>query len=208
VDDVAQLLSKGLSSLGQVAGMAASTATVAVSQGTQGLNQLLAEKQVAATLQQTQKVVAEKAQVGWLGLKGLYANVASSVETIAKDSGYAVNLGSKAVASSLQQQRFEQQVRAGAYPGLGGGADAYGGGGQQYQHHSASSVHKSASEGAALGSHGSSYQQQQQPRGAGAAGSNGRMGGGDGGGTQQQHKSGGFGGFDDGADNGEWLLFF
>jgi hypothetical protein len=64
VDDVTQLLSKGLVGLGQVAGLAAATATTAVSSGTQGINQLLQEKQVAATLQQTQKVVAEKAQVG------------------------------------------------------------------------------------------------------------------------------------------------
>lgn len=64
VDDVTALFSKGLQSLGQVAGMAASTATVAVHSGTQNLNQLLQEKQVAQTLQQTSKVVAEKAQVG------------------------------------------------------------------------------------------------------------------------------------------------
>jgi ADP-ribosylation factor GTPase-activating protein 1 len=64
VDDVAQLLSKGLAGLGQVAGIAAATATTAVSSGTQGINQLLQEKQVAQTLNQTKAVVAEKAQVG------------------------------------------------------------------------------------------------------------------------------------------------
>eukprot|EP00878_Enallax_costatus_P029080 GHUV01031475.1.p1 GENE.GHUV01031475.1~~GHUV01031475.1.p1 ORF type:complete len:134 (-),score=36.54 GHUV01031475.1:131-532(-) len=72
VDDVTALLSKGLQSLGQVAGVAASTAHVAVQSGTQNLNQLLQEKQVAQTLQQTSKVVAEKAQVGtrvWCRLK-------------------------------------------------------------------------------------------------------------------------------------------
>lgn len=63
VDDVTQLLSKGLSSLGQVAGIAAVTATSAVSSGTQGINQLLQEKQVAQTLHQTKQVVTEKAQV-------------------------------------------------------------------------------------------------------------------------------------------------
>lgn len=63
VEDVTQLLSKGLAGLGQVAGIAAATATTAVSSGTQGINQLLQEKQVAQTLNQTKAVVAEKAQV-------------------------------------------------------------------------------------------------------------------------------------------------
>jgi ADP-ribosylation factor GTPase-activating protein 1 len=63
VDDVAALLSKGLASLGQVAGVAATTATTVVQSGTQNINQLLQEKQVGQTLQQTSKVVAEKAQV-------------------------------------------------------------------------------------------------------------------------------------------------
>jgi len=69
VDDVTQLLSKGLSSLGQVAGIAAVTATTAVSSGTQGINQLLQEKQVAQTLHQTKQVVTEKAQVRATGGK-------------------------------------------------------------------------------------------------------------------------------------------
>lgn len=63
VEDVTQLLSKGLAGLGQVAGIAAATATTAVSSGTQGINQLLQEKQMAQTLNQTKAVVAEKAQV-------------------------------------------------------------------------------------------------------------------------------------------------
>jgi hypothetical protein len=64
VDDVTALLSKGLASLGQVAGVAATTATTVVQSGTQNINHLLQEKQVGQTLQQTSKVVAEKAQVG------------------------------------------------------------------------------------------------------------------------------------------------
>lgn len=253
VDDVTQLLSKGLSSLGQVAGMAASTASVAVSSGTQGLNQLLQEKQVAATLQQTQKALNEKAQarvwarsqprmrlssfmqhmrssrgasvlsgpsrepscdarwlylcclttrraqVGWTGLKSLYANVASTVESVAKDSGYNISLGSKAVASSLEQQRFEQQLRAGAYPGLS--SQGHGSSGHDSHHSHHQGVHKSYSEGQGLGSHTSSshqqqqqqYQQQQQA----GFGSKAAPGGGN---SRQQ---GDFGGFDDGADNGE-----
>jgi ADP-ribosylation factor GTPase-activating protein 1 len=64
VDDVTAMLSKGLQSLGHVAGAAATTATHVVQSGTQNLNHMLQEKQVSQTLQQTSKVVAEKAQVG------------------------------------------------------------------------------------------------------------------------------------------------
>jgi ADP-ribosylation factor GTPase-activating protein 1 len=69
VDDVTALFSKGLASLGQVAGVAATTATTVVQSGTQNINQLLQEKQVGQTLQQTSQVVAEKAQVRgvWVG---------------------------------------------------------------------------------------------------------------------------------------------
>ncbi|KAF8068451.1 maoI [Scenedesmus sp. PABB004] len=181
VDDVAALLSKGLASLGQVAGAAASTATTVVSSGTQNINHLLQEKQVAATLQQTSKVVAEKATVGWTGLKSLYANVASTVESVAKDSGYNISLGSKAVASSVQQQQMQQQLQrelaAQQQQHLGGGG-GYGGHGGH-----ANGVHKSASEGRAFGGHGGAQQ-------GGSSGS-GHAGGGN-----------GFAGFDDGADNG------
>jgi hypothetical protein len=131
-------------------------------------------------------------QVGWVGLKSLYANVASTVESVAKDSGYKIDLGSKAVASSLEQQRFEQQMRAnGGYQGYGsndtGGYGSQGqGGGYGSSGHG---VHKSASEGAGLGGgqHGYSSGAQQQ----GARGSNGSAAKGNG---------NGFGGFDDGED--------
>lgn len=72
VDDVTQLLSKGLAGLGQVAGIAAATATTALSSGTQGVNKLLQEKEVAQTLQQTKQVVAEKAQVSREGVVDMY----------------------------------------------------------------------------------------------------------------------------------------
>jgi hypothetical protein len=123
-----------------------------------------------------------------VGLKSLYANVASTVESVAKDSGYKIDLGSKAVASSLEQQRFEQQLRAnGGYEGFGsndssrygsaapgggyGSAGAGAGGGYGSGH----DMHKSASAGAGLGGGG---------HGGSAARSNGN----------------GFGGFDDGAE--------
>lgn len=193
VDDVTALLSKGLASLGQVAGVAASTATTVVQSGTQNINQLLQEKQVGQTLQQTSKVVAEKAQVGWMGLKSLYANVASTVESAAKDSGYNISLGSKAVATSLQQQQSEQQLQQQRYGGYGGGgfgSDSYaaggssqGAGGSGYNN----GVHKSASEGRAFGSSGQQGGSSSRPAGRGSAGN-------------------GFAGFNDGADNGwdEW----
>eukprot|EP00879_Flechtneria_rotunda_P023863 GHRR01025272.1.p1 GENE.GHRR01025272.1~~GHRR01025272.1.p1 ORF type:complete len:274 (+),score=127.25 GHRR01025272.1:346-1167(+) len=184
VDDVTALLSKGLSSLGQVAGVAANTATTAVQAGTQNLNHLLQEKQVAQTLQQTSKVMAEKAQVGWLGLKSLYANVASTVESAAKESGYNISLGSKAVATSLQQQQFQQQLQRSQGAGYGG------------------TMHKSSSEGHAFGS--------QQPGGWGSSSSPTGAGGyrGSAGHTSSNSRSNnsGFAGFDDGADSGwdEW----
>jgi len=134
-------------------------------------------------------------QVGWVGLKSLYANVASTVESVAKESGYKIDLGSKAVASSLEQQRFEQQLRAGggAYTGFGSNSgQGYDNGGGYGNHgHGVGGVHKSASEGAGLGGSGQhGYGHSPQPgggAGAAAARSNGN----------------GFSGFDDGAD-GEW----
>ena len=126
-------------------------------------------------------------QFGWVGLKSLYANVASTVEGVAKDSGYKLDLGSKAVASSLEQQRFEQQLRAnGGYNAFG--SQGYGSDGSQGQYGSSGhGVHKSASEGTALGGGGGGVQRggyggSQQP--AAGARSNGND----------------FSGFDDGGD--------
>lgn len=126
-----------------------------------------------------------------MGLKSLYANVASTVESVAKDSGYKIDLGSKAVASSLEQQRFEQQMRAnGGYQGFG--SDSYGSGHAASGGYSSSGhghgVHKSASAGAGLGGqHG--YNSSQQHGAGGYAG-----------GSTAAKSNGNFGGFDDGAD--------
>jgi hypothetical protein len=129
-------------------------------------------------------------QVGWVSLKSLYANVASTVESVAKDSGYRIDLGSKAVASSLEQQRFEQQMRAnGGYQGFG--SESYGSNGAGGYGSSGHGVHKSASEGAALGGqhgYGGGSPQQQQQQGAGSYG------------TAARSNGNGFGGFDDAAD--------
>jgi hypothetical protein len=144
-------------------------------------------------------------QVGWMGLKSLYANVASTVESAAKDSGYNISLGSKAVASSLQQQQMQQQLqqqvqqqRYGGYGGGGFGSDSYAAGGSSSQGVGGSGygngVHKSASEGRAF---------------SGSPGQHGGISGAAGRGSAGN----GFAGFNDGADNGErqlvpwmWLL--
>jgi hypothetical protein len=125
-------------------------------------------------------------QVGWVGLKSLYANVASTVESVAKEQGYRIDLGSKAVATSLEQQRFEQQLRAnGGYSAYGSNGDdsgAYGSNGAGgYGSHG---VHKSASEGTRLGG---------GQQGAGGYGGPGVT-------AKSNGNSNGFAGFDDGAD--------
>lgn len=114
-------------------------------------------------------------QTGWLGLKSLYANVASTVESAAKDSGYNISLGSKAVANSLQQQQLQQQLQQQVQQQRYGGyshTDSYTG---KYSN----GVHKSASDGIGFATHSA-----QQP-GGGSTGANGRNG---------------FAGFDEGVD--------
>lgn len=106
VDEVGALLSKGL----QLAGVAAAQAGTVVRSGTAQVNQLLQEKQVGEVVQQTTQKAAALAQTGWTGLRSLYANVAGQVEAVAKDSGYSLNLGSKAVAETLQEQQLREQL--------------------------------------------------------------------------------------------------
>eukprot|EP00884_Botryococcus_braunii_P022600 jgi/Botrbrau1/9023/Bobra.0376s0001.1 len=92
VDDVTQMLSKGLSQLGTVAGSA-----------TQTVSQHLREAQVA----ETAAVVAEKGREvtkkSWNFLKGAYATVASQVEQVARENGYKVDLGSRALDESMRR---------------------------------------------------------------------------------------------------------
>lgn len=64
VDDVTVLFSKGLQQLGQVAGAAASTASVAVRSGTSSINTLLQEKHVGETAQVLSEKGMRMAQVG------------------------------------------------------------------------------------------------------------------------------------------------
>lgn len=110
VDEVTQMFSKGLSSLGQLAGSAAHVAK---------------EKAQQAQLDQTAAVAAEKAKEygskGWSFLKSAYASAAAAVEQTAAQSGYKVDLGSRKVAATVHATSASGTV--GAYHGgFGGGA--------------------------------------------------------------------------------------
>jgi ADP-ribosylation factor GTPase-activating protein 1 len=122
-DDVGLLLSKGLQTLTVAAGSAGEV----LRQGTSQVSSLLVDKQVAETAKQTAAQLQEKgtalASAGWTGLQRLYANVASTVESAAKDSGYKIDLGARQVAAQLQSGGD------GGYGGHGGGG---GGGGMQH----------------------------------------------------------------------------
>jgi hypothetical protein len=146
-------------------------------------------------------------QVGWTGLKSLYATVASTVESAAKEQGYRLDLGSKAVQQQLEQQRFQQQYGGGAYTSEGYGSGAYdrGGYGSGSQgpggygsNNSSSAMHKSASDGTGqfAGQHDSSGYDHQRggpaPKQYNTSASNGHGVG-----------SNGFAGFDAGGDDGE-----
>lgn len=84
------MFSKGLSSLSSLAGSAAATAR---------------EKAAQAHLDQTAAVAAEKAKEvgskGWSLLKSAYAQAASTVESVAAQNGYKVDLGSRKVAATV-----------------------------------------------------------------------------------------------------------
>lgn len=74
--------------------------------GTENLNAAMKDGEVVDKVSNTTRALAEKGKVlgqqGWTGLKGLYATVASRVETVAKDSGYNIDLG-KAHQCWIQQ---------------------------------------------------------------------------------------------------------
>lgn len=158
-DDVGLLLSKGLQSLTVVAGSAAGTASEVLRHGTAQASALLQEKQVAETAKQLQEKGAALASAGWSGLRSLYANVASTVESAAKESGYKIDLGSRQVAQSLRQEQQVSQLAASGYGGYGsGGSGGYGGGGG----YGGNNMQHSMSEGR--------FQQQQQHAGNSSSG--------------------------------------
>ncbi|GBF93446.1 hypothetical protein Rsub_06579 [Raphidocelis subcapitata] len=176
-EDVGALLSKGLQTLTVVAGSAAGTATEALRHGKDHVSTLLAEKHVAETAKQLQEKGTAIASAGWMGLQKLYANVASSVETAAKESGYKIDLGSRQVAAHVQQA-------AATGSGGGGGSGRYGGFG--------------SSDYAGAGGYGNGSHMQHSV-------SDGRVGGQQQQQQQQQHGGGGsFSGFDNGSNNNGW----
>jgi ADP-ribosylation factor GTPase-activating protein 1 len=191
IDDVGVLLSKGLQTLSVAAGSAAGTAGDALRHGTAQVSSLLAEKQVAETAKQVAEKSKDIASAGWLGLQKLYANVASTVESAAKESGYKIDLGARQVAANVQQQQFVQQY--GHQVNMQGG-DAYGGygGGPQHMQHSASDGRLQQHP-----HHGGGAWQQQRPQQQPPPQRGGGGGGGGGG------AAGGFSGFNDGGWD-EW----
>mmetsp|Transcript_34948 Transcript_34948/g.77712 ORF Transcript_34948/g.77712 Transcript_34948/m.77712 type:complete len:472 (+) Transcript_34948:236-1651(+) len=175
VDDVTAMLSKGLSSISHIAEVAATTVVSTAKSGTQAVSRTLQEKQVGEVVTQNAKVISEKAaaaaQTGWTGLKSLYASVASTVEHAAKQQGYNIDLGAKAVLSSAASGtgRAGSASSSRAYGGMEGLGQGSGGGGGGY----------GGDNGSGMGGAGVS--------GRGAAANGGR--GND------------FSGFDEGADN-------
>jgi ADP-ribosylation factor GTPase-activating protein 1 len=100
VDDVTEILSKGLSGLGSLAGQAAVLAKERAAHASMALK----EAGVTDTLGQTANVAAEKTKEygskGWSLLKSAYVAAASTIEQTAAQQGYQVDLGSKNVSTS------------------------------------------------------------------------------------------------------------
>ncbi|KAI7846015.1 hypothetical protein COHA_000553 [Chlorella ohadii] len=194
VDEVTQMFSKGLSSLGQLAGSAAQQAK---------------EKAQQAHLDQTAAAAAEKAKEmgskGWSFLKSAYASAAAAVEQTAAQNGYKVDLGSRKVAATVHATSASGTV--GAYHG------GYGGGGPSgYQAVGDADEGQWGSGGgggsAGMGARGGGGGAYQQPAardewGSGwddaPAGGGGARGGASAGGRQQQAADAQWSGWDEGA---------
>lgn len=56
-------------------------------------NEKLKDAHVAEHVERGTQQAKEYTAKGWNFMKGVYANVASQVENVAKDNGYKVNLG-------------------------------------------------------------------------------------------------------------------
>eukprot|EP01025_Chloroclados_australasicus_P025725 TRINITY_DN2565_c0_g1_i1.p1 TRINITY_DN2565_c0_g1~~TRINITY_DN2565_c0_g1_i1.p1 ORF type:complete len:422 (+),score=62.24 TRINITY_DN2565_c0_g1_i1:375-1640(+) len=101
-DEVGTMLSKGFSQL-------STAATSAVKSSATTISSVIQDKQ----LQEKAKAAAEKGREwgsqGWNSIKGMYASVASKVETVAKEQGYNVNLGSKQVRESASMPNLRNQ---------------------------------------------------------------------------------------------------
>jgi ADP-ribosylation factor GTPase-activating protein 1 len=122
VDDVTEILSKGLSGLGSLAGQAAILAKERAAHASNALK----EAGVTDTLGQTANVAAEKTKEygskGWSLLKSAYVAAASTIEKTAAEQGYQVDLGSKNVSTSRPSAGGSGYAQIGAG---GGGSLAF-----------------------------------------------------------------------------------
>ncbi|KAL6772099.1 hypothetical protein ACKKBG_A28930 [Auxenochlorella protothecoides x Auxenochlorella symbiontica] len=153
VEDVTQLLSKGLSGLGSLASAAAATAREKAVVAQARLQEAGIQDQTQAAAERAREVGSR----GWGFLKSAYASAASSLEATAAANGYRVDLGARRVAASASSPALGGGAHAGAgYGPVGGGyrpasaADdeveerrgygSEGGGGQQGQRHAQQSA--------------------------------------------------------------------
>lgn len=120
VDDVTQILSKTVLNVTSAAGVVARTASTAVHDG-----------KVVENVSQTAAVVAQKGGQAFSTLLSLskkaYASVASTVETVARDNGYKIDLGGRDMERTLQQETRQRQMGDGS----ANGGNRYGGFGSE-----------------------------------------------------------------------------
>jgi len=105
--DVGAFLYKGWGNFTQIAGTAAQQATAVVKTGAENLSSALKDTEMTDRVQTNAKVFAEKSKElgkqGWSGLRSMYASVASKVETVARDNGYSIDLGSSKTKAKTKQ---------------------------------------------------------------------------------------------------------
>lgn len=124
--------------------------------------------------------------------------MASTVESAAKDSGYNISLGSKAVASSLQQQQLQQQLQQQAQQQRYGGISGQAGYASMNDNQGgiySNGMHKSSSEATGMSSYSSP-----QPGAYGNDNSGPRS-------ASANSNRNGFSGFDDKGDEGKQPAF-
>ncbi|KFM24793.1 ADP-ribosylation factor GTPase-activating protein AGD7 [Auxenochlorella protothecoides] len=118
VEDMTQLLSKGLSGLGSLASAAAATAREKAVVAQARLQEAGIQDQTQAAAERAREVGSR----GWGFLKSAYASAASSLEATAAANGYRVDLGARRVAASASSPALGGGAHAGAgYGPVGGG---------------------------------------------------------------------------------------
>lgn len=82
----------------QMAQTTAQQATAVVKSGTENISTAFKDTEVADKVQTNSKALVERSKglgkQGWSGLRSMYATVAAKVETVARDNGYSIDLGS------------------------------------------------------------------------------------------------------------------